>query len=109
MSRMLSAVAALATASLFVVPTVASAETAPSVRVHYGDLDLASPAGAKALKRRISRAASQVCGDLPSRDLRVIAEVEACRAETIAAAQPAVQAAMRDAQAPALALNSERR
>jgi UrcA family protein len=60
MSRIFkSAIAALAIAS-----TVAPAQGAPgqtSMRIVYGDLDMASPAGGKLLLKRIESAARTVC------------------------------------------------
>lgn len=39
-----------------------------SVTVRYDDLNLSAPAGVLALKRRISRAAAQVCADQDASD-----------------------------------------
>ena len=49
------------TAVVLAVPAVA-ADEAPSVGVHYGDLDLTSEAGQRQLDRRLERAAREVCG-----------------------------------------------
>ena len=40
----------------------ASADTAPSVRVNYADLNISDAAGAKALMLRLKSAAAEVCG-----------------------------------------------
>jgi UrcA family protein len=39
-----------------------AADTGAEVTVRFGDLDLASPQGARAMRRRIDNAAAQVCG-----------------------------------------------
>jgi UrcA family protein len=44
----------------------ASAQTPPSTRVSYADLDVASTAGKTTLKARIERAAHSVCGGFNS-------------------------------------------
>lgn len=48
----------LTTATVYAQP----AETAPSAKVFYGDLNLQSPSGMKTLHIRIHRAALAVCG-----------------------------------------------
>jgi len=55
-----SVLAIAATAALVAVP--ASAETAPTVKVAYGDLNLSSPAGQQHLQARLHSAARAVCG-----------------------------------------------
>jgi len=47
--------------SLGVAQAAAPADDVPTVVVHYGDLDLSTTDGAKALYKRISFAAGQVC------------------------------------------------
>jgi len=66
----------IAAASLCFGVSVAS-ETArvgidkpPSVTVHYSDLNVSSPAGAKVLYGRIQRAARVVCNVYSAKDLR---------------------------------------
>jgi UrcA family protein len=64
------AVSAILTASVFVVLTgVASAQTttAPAISesVSHSDLDLTTTDGAKALLKRLDRAARRVCGTAP--------------------------------------------
>jgi len=46
-------------------PSFATAQEARTERVTYGDLDLTSEAGVKALDRRLDRAVKRVCGYLP--------------------------------------------
>lgn len=76
----------LAVAGAFAALTMTSAafagsqaDTAPSVAVNYGDLDLSTDAGVKALYHRISRAARDVCPDVHSRDLLVVSAGERCQ------------------------------
>ena len=60
------------------VPTAAHAETGPRTeRVSYGDLNLASEAGVKALDRRLDRAVRRVCGD-DHRNLVMSSSVKNC-------------------------------
>ena len=58
--RMQSLALALA-ATVLAVPATA-ADEAPSIGVHYGDLDLTSAAGQRQLDLRLERAAREVCG-----------------------------------------------
>lgn len=54
-------VPALAALSLAAISTPASAETV-TVEVSYGDLNLSSQEGMKALERRVERAIERMCG-----------------------------------------------
>jgi UrcA family protein len=63
-----SIIFSLAAAAAALLPSPAAAapilvEAAPSVKVHFADLNIAAPAGRQTLDRRIARAARQVCGD----------------------------------------------
>jgi UrcA family protein len=91
-----SALASLVAASAIVVPTVSQAEDTLSVRVPYSDLNLASFDGQGKLQQRISYAAKYVCeGDLTNID--AVSAVFACRADAVASARPAYQAAVAEA------------
>jgi UrcA family protein len=59
---------------------------APSVKVRYDDLNLATTAGANTLYRRISAAARDVCPDLYSRDPHVVLAAQRCQSAAIAKA-----------------------
>lgn len=59
-------------------------DSAPSVTVHYGDLDLSTAAGVDILYRRIAGAARQVCPGVYSRDLSTVIAANRCQAEAIA-------------------------
>jgi UrcA family protein len=83
----------LAIAGAFAALTVATTSfaTAPSVdarsvSVRYDDLNLSTPEGVNALYRRISGAAREVCPDIYSRDLSVVAAAEHCQADAVAKA-----------------------
>lgn len=83
----------LAVAGAFAVLTVATTSfaaqpdsDAPRVAVRYDDLNLATSVGANTLYRRISAAARQVCPDVYSRDLAVVAAGERCQAHAISQA-----------------------
>jgi UrcA family protein len=54
--------------------------------VRYGDLNLASAEGARALHRRIVNAARRVCGGDSARELRLQREAAQCRKLAIARA-----------------------
>ena len=86
------AVAALA-AGLSTFTAVGSAVAAESgIAVHYEDLNLRSAAGRATLDSRIERAARMLCGTANIYELDIAAGIDACRAETIAAARAQVGA-----------------
>jgi UrcA family protein len=60
-------------------------EESTSLKVAYGDLDLASSAGSDALYARIVSAARTVCyaNDVDSRDLHAVANERACETRAI--------------------------
>jgi UrcA family protein len=97
MLKTLSALASLVAASAVMVPTVGYAQETVSVRVPYSDLNLASLDGQGKLTQRISNAAKYVCeGDL--RNIDFASAVFACRADAVASAGPAYQAAVAEAE-----------
>jgi UrcA family protein len=71
---------AFALAALTATPAIA--QGANSVRVPYGDLNLASQSGIAALDRRLDRAVERVCGNAPIQDLSARRRIERCRTET---------------------------
>lgn len=77
---------AAALAACLAVAGVANAETAPTARVAYSDLNLSTPQGSQALYARIVAAATQVCQPEDIRDLQAMYAVKSCRAEAIAQA-----------------------
>jgi UrcA family protein len=101
----LAAVAALASPAL--LPGAAqAAEPTPSRIVQYGDLNLSTPAGQRALQQRIQGAARQVCAPLDGQSLREQRGWRDCMAQAIGGAQAAVSAlplAVRAAAAAAIA------
>ena len=82
------------TATLVVTSAAQAAPVveARSVKVSYGDLNLASDDGAQLLYGRIVSAARQVCeaDRLDNRDLRAVSLEQRCEAQAIAAAVSAV-------------------
>jgi UrcA family protein len=76
MNRILIPIAALACAA-----TSAMAQTPPSVRVSYAELDLGSDAGVATLDRRIAHAIDRVCPRAAPTDLAAQAAARRCRAE----------------------------
>jgi UrcA family protein len=72
----------------------ASPDEAPSVKVSYGDLDLANAEGARTLHARITAAARQVCAPdgFDIRDLKLYYMERSCMSETVANAESKVQA-----------------
>ena len=102
MLKILPALAALAIASLLVVPTVSQAAERSSVRVSYADLNLRTDFGQGKLQRRVAYAAHQVCDTAAPLDLKFEREVAGCRSGAIAAAQPAIVAAIGKARHPSV-------
>lgn len=88
-----AAIAALAANVAAVAPALA--QDASTIEVSYGDLNLASGFGREILDRRIANAAEQLCGEARKVELTLFAAVQACRSETVAAAQPQRDAAVR--------------
>ena len=90
---MLAALTACMAVGLVDVARSASPDQAPSVKVSYGDLDLANAQGAHALHARIPAAARQVCAPdgLDMRDLKLYAVERSCMSETVANAERKVQ------------------
>lgn len=78
-------------------PALATPETQSKI-VRFADLDLATPAGERALRGRIWRATALVCGDADLRDLRATSAVNACRTIAMANAAPQVQVAIANAR-----------
>ena len=78
MLKSIHVLAALALASATAAPAAATDEA--SVAVTYADLDLTSPAGAKALEQRIDTAVDAVCEKPAMRDLKAMVAWEECKA-----------------------------
>ena len=72
---------------------------ARSVTVRTADLNLASQAGRATLSRRISYAATVVCGRVDARNLVASRLAANCRSDAIESAMPQVQLALSAAQA----------
>jgi UrcA family protein len=88
----LSVVTVLAALSVSGLAVPAAAQTAAvpaesfSVSVNVADIDVATPAGAAVLDRRIEAAASDVCHKPDIRQLKQMAEWEECKASAKAGA-----------------------
>jgi UrcA family protein len=89
-----AALAAVAVAAAFVVPTVSQAAEPNSAVVTYADLNLASDAGSQVLQRRIAIAARVVCGFEDSKQYDIVIATNACRSGAIEGARPAYEAAV---------------
>ena len=89
------ALKALAAATLSILAVAPAAAEEAHVTVSYGDLDIASPAGAEALSQRLQNGIEAACGRADSRDLKVRAAQAACKdaAMTGAVAQLSQQGA----------------
>ena len=59
-------------------PAMAGDQTARSVVVRYGDLDLSRDEGVAVLYGRLRSAARRVCSEANIRDLKVLTEVRQC-------------------------------
>jgi UrcA family protein len=102
MLKALPALAALAIASALVIPTVSGAAEKSSVRVPFADLNLTTGVGRTKLQHRVAFAARLVCDTASPLDLKFEREVEGCRNGAIAAAQPAITAAIGNARHPSV-------
>ena len=102
MLKTLPALAALAAASMLVVPTVSTAAETDSIRVSYSDLNLISKFDQAKLQHRIASAAEIVCGAADHRDVALGQAVNQCRKATITDAQPAYQAAVAASRHPSV-------
>jgi UrcA family protein len=71
----------------------AGPDAAPSVRVAYGDLNLASAQGASTFHARVAAAARTVCAadNIDIRNLREFAAMRSCETQAIANAEHEVQ------------------
>ena len=96
LNRTLSALAAVAlSGATLAIATPAFAQSEPtSVFVPTADLDLSTAAGARRLDLRLRSAAEEVCGE-DSRDLRLNAEIRACKARATSRARVEIAAARR--------------
>lgn len=65
-----------------------------TTRVAYGDLNLATAEGSRALYARIESAARQVCGPYDARNLAEVAAARACQARAVAQAVSDVHSPM---------------
>ena len=83
---MLAALTACMAFGIADVARSATPDTAPAVRVPYGDLNLTTADGASTLRARLTAAARQVCsvegGDI--RNLQAYAAERSCEAQAIA-------------------------
>ena len=73
------AIKALAAASLSLLAVAPAAAQDVQATVHYGDLDLSSPAGAEVLNARLLGTVRSVCERPDIRDLKAVAAWEACK------------------------------
>lgn len=100
--------------SRLVLPALAMALAAPvaaqtvSVEVPYGDLDLTKADGRDVLDRRLTRAARQVCGGRPIRDVGMIQRHNGCIANVRASYQPQVELALNNANARRVAVLADK-
>ena len=85
-SRTALCVGFLLAGSLGVAQAATSTDEVPSLVVRYGDLDLSSDAGVRALSRRLATAAHQVCPFEDSKAPLQMAYNNTCRAQAIARA-----------------------
>lgn len=79
----LALLAGICTAAPLYAGTVAAATTTQSVTVNFGDLNLQSEAGVRALYARIQAATRVVCSPEPAGDRLAMLEFKACRTEAL--------------------------
>lgn len=90
----LAAIPAALLASGAVAAPVPNYGEVRTVEVRYGDINLASDAGAAQLARRVNIAVTKVCGTADTRDLAANRLVKICRRETMANTTPRVETAL---------------
>ena len=97
---MLAALTACMAVGLVDVARSATPDQPVSVKVSYGDLDLAKAQGVHTLHARITAAARQVCAphDFDMRDLTLYSVERSCMTETVANAESKVQATVKVAR-----------
>lgn len=91
-------------AALLLAATTSALAAEPSLRIHFGDLDLSRPSGAATLQGRIERAVRQACGRATVGDLNTQQETRRCRQQVLASVAP-----RRDALLAASAPSGSRR
>ncbi len=84
---------ALAASVTLAGSALANPVAAPTVRVSYADLNLATPAGAAKLHSRLRAASASLCGQADFRDLTRVTLENACVARTLAGALEQVEGA----------------
>jgi UrcA family protein len=89
---MIAAVTACMALGLANVARSATPDAAPSIKVSYGDLDLANAQGAHTLHARVTAAAREVCAPhgFDIRDLKLYTIERSCMSEAVANAERAV-------------------
>lgn len=97
---MIKLAASLLAISLTSVTALAGESLAPTIAVSHDDLDLSTPAGQKALDRRLTVAARKVCGYAPAAGrIAVSSAVQACYNSARNSAEPQKLAAVEASQA----------
>ena len=88
-SMLAALTACMAVGLVDVARSATPGQEAPSVKVSYGDLDLANAQGAHTLHARITAAARQVCAPngVDMRDLTLYTVERSCLTETVANAE----------------------
>jgi UrcA family protein len=74
----------LAVGHAFAGERAATSDGLPRVAVQYGDLNVDSDAGRRALTSRLTRAARSVCPDADARDLRTRSAGQSCIRKSVA-------------------------
>lgn len=73
------AIKALAAASLSLLAIAPAAAQEAQVTIHYGDIDIASQAGAEVLNARLQTGIKSVCARPDSRDLKAAVAWNECK------------------------------
>jgi UrcA family protein len=94
---------ALAVAAIVAsLPVHAQQADTRTMTVRYADLDLATADGAAALRQRIERAATNVCGPFDIRSLADGDRFAACRAKAVEGALPKAEATIASAKSASM-------
>ena len=78
------------------------------ISIPYGDLNLASPAGARTLEGRLKAAAKAVCGGPRAMGLAEARAVGACRRDVLDVARPQMMLALNGREKGSIALAASR-
>ena len=100
---------ALAAAAIAAAPAAAQSESESYMLfVPYGDLNLATSEGSKALEGRVKATANRVCGPTLAPGLAEARRVASCRSGILSAARPQVERALAERSGSSITIRAVR-